>query len=329
MRVRLSITMAIVLTALLLLTACVPPKPAQQFTLRVGTYPSLNSLPLFIMQERGFDKKNGLNLVDKSYQSGEAMLKDIAAGSLDMSSTVASQVILSAAERGQIPGIIMVVAANNFVDTDHPVTGVLAANSITRWQDLSGQQVAVNAIKSMPSAAIMGRLKQEAVSNVTLVEIPPANMGLAVASGNVAAATMSEPFLTQSLLRKDGKLLGWIIGGPPFEKVEYTMVVSSANLVKSNPEAVKSYLRAHLQAVKWLSQNNDEACAILARRLNISQEVSQKMKLLHWPLDARHDPALLESMQPLLVDIGMLKAPIPASQLYDETLLNEVLAEKR
>jgi hypothetical protein len=34
-------------------------------------------------------------------------------------------------------------------------------------------------------------------------------------------------------------------------------------------------------------------------------------------------------MQPLLMEIGLLKAPIPISQLSDKTLLAEVLAEKR
>ncbi len=43
----------------------------------------------------------------------------------------------------------------------------------------------------------------------------------------------------------------------------------------------------------------------------------------------RNDPVLLGSMQPVLVEAGILKAPIPASQLYDETLLNEVLSERR
>jgi hypothetical protein len=43
----------------------------------------------------------------------------------------------------------------------------------------------------------------------------------------------------------------------------------------------------------------------------------------------RDDPALLESMQPVLVKAGLLKALIPVQKLYDETLLEEVLKEQR
>jgi hypothetical protein len=57
--------------------------------------------------------------------------------------------------------------------------------------------------------------------------------------------------------------------------------------------------------------------------------VARQVQLPHWALDARNDPDLLERMQPLLVELGLLKAPIPARHLYDETLLQEVLAETR
>ncbi len=107
------------------------------------------------------------------------------------------------------------------------------------------------------------------------------------------------------------------------------MIIFRADFYRRNPQAVKAFLRAKLQAVAWISQHPDKARAILAKRLDLTQEVAQKVQLPHWSLDARHDPALLESMQPLLVEIGLLKAPIPVHQLYDETLLDEVLAEKR
>lgn len=221
------------------------------------------------------------------------------------------------------------MAANNFADPDHPGLGVLAAPSIRSWKDLKGQYIAVNAVNSLHGAAIKGRLHQEGISDYNLLEVPIANMGLAVAGGNVAAATLSEPFLTQSLLRNDGKLLGRIIGGPPFEYMEFSMVVFRGELYTSTPQIVKAFLRAHLQAVGWMNKNKEEARSILAGRLRLSQEVGKKINLLHWRPDSRSDPVLLEKMQPILINVGVLKKPIPAKQLYDETLLEEVLKEKQ
>lgn len=234
-----------------------------------------------------------------------------------------------AAERGLVPGQVVVVAANNFSDPDHPGQGLLARAGVQGWKDLGGQQIAVPALKSISSAALAGRLAQERVEGWTPVEIPFANMGLAVAGGTVAAAVMSEPYLTQSLLRGDGRLLGWTVGGPPLERMQFTMIAAGADLHRNKPHAIRALLRAHLQAVRWMRANPEGARRILARRLELALEVGQRIHVLRWPADARNDPALLDAMQPLLMQVGMLKAPIPARRLYDERLLDEVLAERR
>lgn len=305
-----------------------PQTPGPQIKLRFGFFPVPDYLPYFIIKGQGLDKKNGLQLEERPYAGGSAIIEAMVAGAVD-AAYVGSVPLLSAAERGLIPRTVVTVAAGAFADPEHPLLGVLAAHSINRWKDLEGKQIGVITRNSIDSAAIQGRLQWEGVRNYTLVEISPPNRGLAIAGGNVAAATMVEPFLTQSLLRGDGKLLGWIIGGPPFERMETTFVVFRTRFFRSNPQAVKAFLRAHLHAVRWITQNRDEARSVLARRLKLLQEVGQKAYLPLWPLEARSDPALLEEMQRVLVKVGLLKAPIPVSHLYDETLLREVLAEKQ
>ena len=325
-----SMIVAAALVAFVWLAACAaPPIPVPQVTLRIGIFPVQDCLPYFVMREQGFDKQNGLQFVEATYADGNAVFKAMQTDSLDVGPSIGSVPVLSAAERGLIPGTVVPVAANSLSDPSHPSVGVLVGQSINNWKDLEGQLIGVASLTSLHGAAIKGRLKQEGVRDYTLVEIPIPNLGLALAGGNVVAATTQEPYLTQSLLRGDGKLLGWIIGGPPFDRMQFTMIVFSAASYRNNPEAVKAYLRAHRQAVQWISQHPKEARSILTKRLALSEEVGQKVTLPNWPLDARNDPTLLESMQPLLVEIGMLKAPIPARQLYDETLLEEVLREKR
>jgi len=323
------ISLALILT-IVALAACTPKAGTPQFTFRIGLIPSPSCLSYFVIQEQGFAKRNGLQFVEQPYPGGAAIIEAVANGSLDMGVSVGTVPVVFAAERGLIPSKVVPAAANDFADTDHPVIGVLVSSSITGWPDLAGKQIAVNALNSINAAAVMGRLQLEGVrGDCKLVEIPLPNMGLAVAGGNVAAAVMSEPYMTQSLLRKDGRLQDWVVGGPPFERMEVTMTIFSADLCSSKPEAVKAYLRAQLQAVKWIDQNPEGAKVILARRLGVNPEPAQKMKLSRFPLDGRNDPVLLESMQPVLINAGMLKAPIPANRLYDETLLNEVLKEKR
>lgn len=323
-----TVTAALVAVALVSLAACAaPPTPAPLVRLRIGFAKAPTGLPYYVMQEQGFDKQNGLQFEELLQPTAPAMINALQAGSLDVC-YVSTDGVLPAAENGLIPETIIPVAANSFADPEHPTTAVLVAPTISGWKDLEGRSIAVITKTSPTTAALKKRLLQEGVRNYTMVEVPIANMGLAVAGGNVAAATMLEPYLTQSLLRGDGKTLGWIVGGSPIERMEVTMIVFRGEFYRKNPQGVKAFLRAQLASLKWMSQNPSQTRSILVKRLDIAEEVGRKMTLPYWSLDARNDPALLEAIQPLLVEIGTVKAPIPARQLYDETLLDQVLAEK-
>jgi NitT/TauT family transport system substrate-binding protein len=317
------------ITAVLLAACGCQPKPAQTFTLRIGLFSTQDFLPYFVMKEHGFDKRHGLKFEEKgSYAGGAVIIQDIVSGGLDVG-VVGSVPVIAAADNGLVPGKITIAAGNNNADPDHPGAGLLVGPSVKTWSDLEGKFVAVNAVNSIQGAAVKARLKQEGVGKYTLTEISFSNMGLAVAGGSVAAATMYEPFLTQSLLRGDGKLLDWIIGAPPFARMQNTVIVVSTALYRSRPEAVKAFLRAHLDAVGWIGRNPDGARTVLANNLHLSREVGQRIKLLRWPLDARNDPESLEHIQAVMMDLGMLQAAIPVNQLFDETLLMEVQGEKR
>lgn len=311
-----------------MLAACAPAKPPQQYTLRIGMVGTLSSLPYYVMLDQGFDKKNGLSIEETIYQSAAPIFDALAEGSLDGSPSGGTIYVLQAAQDGIVPDKITMVSANSFADPEHPITGVMVADSISDWKDLEGQYIGVPSKTTTFAAAIIARLLQEGVTDYTLVEISVSNTGLAIAGGNIAAGVMTEPYITQSLLRKDGKLLGWVMGGPPFENMEYTANVFSTDFVRNNPEAVKAYLRAHMEACRWIEKNPEAARAILGKKLSLTPKVVKNVKMMRWPSDMRNDPILLESMQPVLIDAGLLKAPIPASQLYDETLLNEILTEE-
>jgi NitT/TauT family transport system substrate-binding protein len=311
-----------------LFISCAPAAPATQFTIRFGAFQAQDSLAYYVMADKGFATKNGIQFTDVTTASGAAATEGLVSGSLD-ASIIGTVSIIIAYQNGLIPGKIVPVAAVSFSDSEHQNAGVLVSKAIKSWQSLADQTIATSNINGILCASLKGRLKLEAVVGTKFVEMVMPNLGLAVASGNVAAAVIPEPYLTQSILRGDGNLLDWVIGGKPFVKMQNSDLVVSAAFYKENPAAVKALLRAYMDATKWTNQNIDDARAVLTKRLSLAVEIGQKMKMIQCPLDGRNDPVLLDYIQSVLIDIGMLKAPIPSKQLYDETLLNEVLSERR
>ena len=309
--------------------ACDAPPSAPPVTLRIGVYATQDFLPYFVMQEQGFDKKNGVKFEESPLAGGAAAIDAMAAGAIDMCPGVGIVPLLAAAERGVIPDKVVPVAANDFADPEHRGGAVIVARSVNSWKDLEGKKISANARNSIGGAAMEARLKQEGVRAWSFVEIPFSNQGLAVAGGNLAAASMNEPYLTQSLLRGDGKLLDWVIGGSPLERTAFTSIVFSSDFRRRNPEGVKAFLRAHLAAVRWINDHPDEARIVLARRLNLTADVARKINLLRWPLDARTDPGLLDQTQQVLLRADLMQRPVDTRALHDEMLLAEVLKETR
>ncbi len=144
----------IVLGFAIVLAACEGPSSAPPVTLRIGVLQALNFLPYFVMQEQGFDRKNGLRFEEPAIQGGAGAIDAMVAGSLDLSIGVTTVPLLVAAERGLIPDKVVPVATNSFADREHPAVGVLAASSVRGWKDLEGKKIGINDRNSMSAAAM-------------------------------------------------------------------------------------------------------------------------------------------------------------------------------
>jgi hypothetical protein len=65
-----------------------------------------------------------------------------------------------------------------------------------------------------------------------------------------------------------------------------------------------------------MAKSPEAARSILVRRLSLPQEIGRSLHLYYWPVDARNDPALLEKMLPVLIDVGVLRGPLEVRKTY-------------
>ena len=291
----------------------------------MGTLPAQDYLPLAVMIGRGFAAQEGLRIVEVPMSGGPAILEALAEGAIDTGNP-GTIPVLQAAARSLVPDKAIAVAATSFHDPQHPGTGVLVGPGVGDWQDLKDQHLAVHSKGSLNAVALAIRLQDEGVRAYDLVEIPFANMGLAVRDGSVAAAVLNDPYLAQSLLRGDGRLLGYIIGGPPFERFQLSMVTFRTRLLNEKPQLVEAYLRAYVRSIRWTNRHPAEAGRLQAHRLNLDEATAARSAPVLWRDPPRNDPQLLEQLQQKLLEQGWLREKIPVERLYDESLLDSVLA---
>ena len=325
---RWRIAPCLLLGAAVFLSSCAPaPAPVRQ-TIRLGLTSTIDLLPYLVMTGRGMDKQAGIRFETTQMAGGAAYIQAMAAGTLDAGYSGIVPILQSATDE-TIGKSFLVVAANTFADPGHLNSAVLAGPRVKSWKDLEGAYIGINTPTSLGGWAVVGRLRQEGVRKYTFVNIAFQDQGLAVAGGSVSAAVMFEPYITQSLQRGDGKLLGWIIGGPPLNEMPSSVLTLRAGFVRDQPQAARALVSLHVRAVRWILGNEKEARTILGRGLSIDTRVTEAMNLLQWRPDCRNDPALWQVCEEIFVSLGFLPKLIPPSSLYDESILTDVLKGRK
>jgi sulfonate transport system substrate-binding protein len=279
------------------------------------------------MQAKGFAAREGLRLSSVPQEGGAATLKALAQGIVDTGNP-GTIPVLQAAAAGLVPDEVLPVAATSFHDPQHPGVAVLVRPGVNDWQELANQPLAVHSRSSLNAAALLLRLQDEGVRGSQLVEIPFANMGLAVRDGSVKAAALSEPYLAQSLQRGDGRVLDFVIGGPPFEQFQLSVVVFPTRLARERPELVVSYLRAYVRAIRWINRHPAEARRLQAAQLNLDAKVVSRMQEPVWRDPPRNDPEIFQEIETKMLELGWLKERIPQDRFYDESFLDAALGRR-
>jgi len=114
-----------------------------------------------------------------------------------------------------------------------------------------------------------------------------------------------------------------------------TNLIASPKFLKERPDVVKNFLRAHVEVTGWIGKNPAQAKQVLNEQLRretgkalppeVLDDAFSRMLVTYDPLRA----SLLKSTEQAF-DEGFLGRTQPdLSGLYDLTLLNEILQEKK
>jgi ABC-type nitrate/sulfonate/bicarbonate transport system substrate-binding protein len=304
--------------------ACTGAPASPGMTIRVGIYPTIDMLPLYVMEHEGIASRHGFTLVkSEPYAGGLAVAEALAKDEVDVAYPGIVP-LLSLAAKGTVPADVIVVGCASAADQEHPVTAVVTGAGIQTWKDLEGRQVATHSATSTAAATFIARMKAEGFSRFEFVIIGFPDMGLAVRDGTVAAALMDEPYLTQSLLRGDGHVLGYTMGQPPLPSTPVVAIAARAELA-GTPQ-LAAFVRSHVEAVRFIRDHPTEARNLLVRELGVSKEVAAQVQLRYSPPDARLDVNGLAQLQGILVDAGALAGALDLSSLYSPGILESILA---
>ncbi|HEX6174858.1 MAG TPA: ABC transporter substrate-binding protein [Candidatus Binatia bacterium] len=240
-------------------SADTPERPLEKLTIAYSSV-SGNMAPLWITHERGFFRKNGLDVQIVFIESGSTAVQSLSNKDVAFAQ-MAGAGVLQSRLRGS--DVVMIAGFLNTLDYQ-----LMVEKSITRPEQLRGKSMAVSRFGSSSDFATRYALEKLGLvpeKDVTILEIgsQPARFA-ALESGKIQAAMIAVPLTVRA------KALGFrVLADLQMLGLEYqhTGLVTTQALIKSRPDLVRNVMKSYVEGIHYYKTNRPESIAILAKYL--------------------------------------------------------------
>ena len=308
-------------------------------TIRVGAFPNITHAQAMVGKANGwFDKAMGptVKVQWTGFNAGPSAIEALFAGAIDMtyvgpnpaingyvrSNGEALRVVAGAASGG----------ASLIVRNDAGIQGP---------QDFHGKRVASPQFGNTQDVALRNWLKKNGLKtnekggDVQIVPMANPDQLTLFLKKDLDAAWAPEPWATRPIHEGNGKLLVDERSLWPNGQFVIGLLVVNGKFLKAHPDLVKNWIRAHVELTDWINAHPADAKKLLNEQIqretskalpaDVLDEAFSRLQVTYDPLHAALNTAAQQAF-----DDGFLGRKMPdLSGLYDLTLLNQVLAEKK
>lgn len=260
------ITVTMVLAAGIISGCTASQRPARMSEeVIIGSAFSILSSLVVVAMDQGFFSQEGLIITIKDYPSGKrAFIEGFSTGELDVLTSSGVPIVINSFERQDF-SIVAIIG----ISDDEPKIIARKDRGIQRPEDLLGKHIATQLGSSVHFFLHMF-LVDNGISdkNIKLSNIKAEKLPEALASGEIDAFCMREPFISQAK-----ELLGdnaVIFSKPGLFYKTHNLVVRN-NLIKDKPEVVEKILKALLKAEQFVESHPDQAITIVSNKLGMEE----------------------------------------------------------
>jgi sulfonate transport system substrate-binding protein len=294
--------------------------PDKLKTIRIGYI--MNHTPVILGRELNWFRdefdKDSIKIEYYLFEIGPSVIEAFAGDRIDIG-TVGDQPAIVGWSNG-----IKIKAVGNFA-SGYKLAGIaIGKNSgIKKLSDLKGKKVAV-AIGSVYQHLLMLFLSEEGltVNDIKLVNLKFGESVTALASNNIDAVVIGEPFLSQIEYKKIGKVVAYS------DKLMYFAdpIVVSDNFAKNYPSVVKRLLKIYDHGNKWARLNKDSATSILVKVNPVIPKIVISSIISKLPDNISLDTNVINAFKDtylFLKKSNIVKTDKPVEQFYDTSFLHD------
>jgi NitT/TauT family transport system substrate-binding protein len=286
--------------------------PAGLTSITVGALPIVDDVPVYLAQQQGYFRQQGLNVTIRTVAQSTLALPDLLHGSVAII-TGANYVSFF---RAQAKGIISLRILQDGEDC-LPGTHVVLAlphSGITAPAGLAGKTIAVNLLNDVQTMMTDETLKADDINTLPhYVAIPFANMPAALARHQVQAIYEVEPYLSGAETTLGANPILDTCAGSGNADLPIAGALSTAAWAQQHPQVARAFQRAMAQAADLADTNRPVVERAVVKFFHVSPQIAALVKLDEFP--AAPNAARIQRMADHMHASGLLAAPLNVAPL--------------
>src|SRR6266704_1729388 len=309
-----------------------------QTVIHVGAFPNITHSQAMVGKANGwFEKRMGPKVtIDwKSFNAGPSAIEALFAGAIDMT-YIGPNPAISGYVRSNGEALRIVAGATS----GGAALVVRNDSGIQKPEDFHGKKVASPQMGNTQDVALRawliahGMKSTDKGGDVQVIPLANPDQLTLFMKKELDGAWAPEPWATRLIREGNGRLFLDERELWPNGQFVTSHLIVSTKFLREHPDLVKTWIRAHVDLTEWINAHQPEAKKLLNQQ--IQKETSKALALAildeaFGRLQVTYDPvrnSLLTSARSAY-DAGFLGRQMPdLSNMYDLSLLNQVLAEK-
>lgn len=306
-------------------------------TVRVGTINATSDAGVFLAQEFGYARDEGIEIVINTITSAPAIVAAVATNQIDVGGISVTPGLFAAVDQGinlRIVGDKQSFSAG-FGSTKLVVRkAVVKSTEKETVESLRGKTVAVNSRGAITFYFMFKLLQKYGLSlkDVNLVELSYPNIAVASSNKTIDCGSLIEPFVTKSIQSGDtqiigGELLEFVPGG----QMSVTPLVYSEGM-RRKKKVAGAFMRAYIRGVRAYNDafvksiRKDEVMAIIAKRTQVDEKIIRESFLPGLDPDQRVNVGALNAVEKFYAEQGSIRNVIDAGKIVDMSFADAALA---
>ncbi len=277
----------------------------------IKLYPAFY-LPILAADEKGLFKKNGLEVEWVPFRGGAALIRAMAAGSINIALSTASTDIVAISR-----GVPILIVADLFTGSKDWFVWVRSDSRLKKPQDLKGAKIGVTRMGGAAHAYARALARSLGLEgDIRVVATGGIREQVAALKGGAVDANLLSIYIMASRkLKGEVRELVPVADILPKEWADQE-VIARKDFVKSNPDTVRKVVRSLLQGVDIIRKDRSWTVEKMKSMSRYPEEaarmVYQDYLLRSFTVDGRVSRKGVENVKDFLLEYGILKGKAPA-----------------